>query len=99
MERRAIVEETTPLRIKPHQFDVILEAPVRLGENPAQHRWDRKNGRSHVETEPFTCKLRGFAADPVITLKQHDPIASASQGAGGSQSAQSATDDSDPIVF
>ena len=95
IEHRAVLEEAAPLRIEPDEFEIILHARAGLGENAPQHRWNRDDGRAHVEAETVAAKLRGLAAEPVVALEEDDAVAARGEHAGRGKSAEAAADDAD----
>ncbi len=95
IEHRAVVEEAAPLRIEPHEFEVVLEPRARLGEDAAEHRRDRDDRRPHVEAEAFLVELRGLAAEPVVAFEKRDLPPARREHTCRGKSRESAADDAD----
>ena len=95
VERRAVVEEAAPLRIEPHEVEVILHARAGLGEDAAQHGRDGDDGRPHVEAEAVAGELRGLAAEPFVALEEDDLAPARGEHAGCGEAGESAADDAD----
>ena len=63
VEDGAVGEEAAPLRIEADEVEVVFDRPLRFREDAAKDRWDRENGRSHVEAEARFLELRRLAAE------------------------------------
>ena len=98
VQHRAILKEAAPLRVEPDHVEVILHATTGLGEDAAQHRRNRHNGRAHVEAEAVALELRSLATEPFVSFEEDDLVAASGERAGGGESAESATDDADAML-
>src|SRR5512137_603439 len=99
IENRAVLEKATPLRIEADEFEVIFQAPARLGENAPQHRRNGHNGGSGVETEARALHHGGLAAQPLVALEEDDLVAACGERASSREPAQSAADDANTFVL
>jgi hypothetical protein len=98
VERRAVLEEAAPLRIKADEIELFLEPPVRFAEDAGEHPWHGQDRRSHVETETTFFEHGRFAAEPPVLLEQNHLVPARGQRARGSKPAQAAADDADAWV-
>ena len=85
---RAVVEEAAPLRIEPHEIEIIGEVASGLGEDAFQHPRHGQDRRAHVEAEARFVENRRLAAEPGILVVKRDPMAARRRDAGRRQSAQ-----------
>ena len=92
---RAVLKKAAPLRVEPHQLQVVLHARAGLGKDAAQHGGNGDDGRPHVEAEAVAAELRGLAAEPVVALEEDDLVSARGEHAGGGEAAEAAADDAD----
>ncbi len=96
VEHRAVVEERAPLRVEPHQVELLVELAAGLAENAPQHPRHGEDGGPHVEAEARLLEHRGLAAEPRVLLEEHHGVAARRQRAGRRQAAEAAADHAYP---
>ena len=93
VDPRAVVEEAAPLRIEPHEVEIIGEVAAGFREDALQHPRHGEDRRAHVEAEAVLVQNRRLAADPGILVVEGDLVSAGRRDTGRRQSAQSSADD------
>ena len=93
VDLRAVVEEAAPLRIEPHEVEIVGEVASGLREDALQHARHGEDRRPHVEAEAVFVQHRRLAAEPGVLVVKRDLMAARGRDAGGRQAAQSSADD------
>ena len=95
VERRAVGEERSPLRVDPDQLKIVVQAPASFGENAGQHRRQSQNGRPHVEAEAIHFEDCRLAPEPVASSRRGQHSNRARQRTRRRQPAQASANDAD----
>ena len=96
VERRAVVEERTPLRVERNQIELVGQIAAGLGEDSLEHRRHQEDRRPHVEPVAFDLEHGRLAAQPSFFSNSTTSYTRCGQRASGGQAAETPADHADP---